>query len=515
MTAHTSNPRFPSVLAASAMASAGLHALLLIGLSQVDALPSQTPRSAASRLDSLAWSEPIVPALPSEAMPEPEPESQPDPKPEPEPEPEIGPTPAPLPEGRLGIAESEQDTKNWLGVADPTEHRAPLFDTEQPAWSPEPGVPLRPGAEPTAGASNLPMPQSSESADRSPEGDSASAPSDEAPSASLPQDAPVDAPVGNRARDETTTPSEGPMPLPAAAEARQGEVDGDGASEAMDAVRRAPSDASAGSAQIEPEGDESSLDVVAPEASGVEETPEASIGEEAMTPRDGDGETTIEQDGLVATNEPMDDAASVRYSSQEMAPLAEQAALLAPLPFTPPMAVKVSDAVRAALRVAARQGVADARQAQPDGAGSPASQVSPEPVARVVKVGTPVPPGARPAEVSEADSSPTSRIPAIDVKLGRPAAGQGLEVITVRPRFSVTTTLTTDPQRSSIDVVFGRDGTVLKAAFVEGKTTGYTEVDGPLLDAVYRWRAKGKALLELPPGRDPSKGLVVTFHIEL
>lgn len=527
MTAHTSNPRFPSVLAASAMASAALHALLLLGLSQIDALPSQTPRSAASRLDSLAWSEPLAPVLPPEATPEskpePKPEPEPTPEPEPEPEPTVEPTPVPppLPEGRLGIAESDQVTENWLGVADPTEHRAPLFDTEQPSWSPEPGIPLPPGNARNAGVPTPAMPQALEPAEQSVKGDARSAPSDEAPSASQPQEAPEDAEVGNRAREETTTPSEGPMPLPAAAEATQGAVDGDEASEAMNAARLGPSEASTGIAEIEPardERDEPSLDVVtppAPQVDKVEETPEAPIGEKAMTPRKGDGDTTIEQDGVIATNEPIDDADQVRFSSQEMAPLAEQAALLAPLPFTPPMAVKVSDAVREALRVATRQGVTDARQEQADAAASRASQAAPEPVASGGRAGAPVPPGARPAEVNEADSSPTSKIPAIDVKLGKPAAGQGLEVITVRPQFSVTTTLTTDPQRSSIDVVFGRDGTVLRAEFVQGKTTGYKEVDEPLLNAVYRWRAKGKALLDLPPGRDPSKGLLVTFHIEL
>jgi hypothetical protein len=512
MTAHASNPRFPSILAASALASAGLHALLFLGLSQVEGAPTP-PRTAASRLDALAWSAP-APSVPIEPAPTPTPQptQQPEPQPEPEPIPEPQPAPPP-PEGRLGIADSEQDTTNWLGVADPTEHRAPLFDTEQPSWSPEPGIPLPPGNAANAGAPTPASAAQAVQAEQALKGDANSAPSDEAPTASQPEVSAQHAPVGNEAREETAAPSEGPMPLPAAAESTQGELDGDEASDAMDATRLAPSEASA--ADRVPDSDEPSLDVAtlpAPEVAPTDNTP---IGEEAATPHEGESDIAIEQDGLVATNEPIDDAEPVRFSSQEMAPLAEQAALLAPLPFTPPMAMRVSDAMREALRVATRQGATDAREEDAQETASRAMQAPAEPIAAGGQPGAPVPPGARPAEVSESDSSPTSRIPAIDVKLGRPAAGQGLEVITVRPRFSVTTTLTTDPQRSSIDVVFGRDGSVLKAAFLDGETTGYKEVDGPLLDAVYRWRAKGKALLDLPPGRDPSKGLVVTFHIEL
>lgn len=509
MTKDSPNPRSKSILAASAVASVGLHALVFLGLSQVEGAPSQLPRSAASRLDALAWTASSDRVVPLQPVPEPEPKPEPKPEPEPRVEPEPAP-PVPAPEGRLGIEESNQDTKNWLGVADPTEHRAPQFDTEQPSWSPEPGVPVPPGNAPNAGTPAPSAAAESGPAKESVKGDANSAPADEAPTASEQQESATEAALGSEAREATTTPSEGPMPLPAAAETTRGAPEGVDASEAMDAARVAPSDA--------PEvdrpavSDEASLDAArAPMPDVADDAP---IGERAQEAHKGDSEATIQGEGLVATNEAAEDAAPVKFSSQEMAPLAEQAALLAPLPFTPPMAVKVSDAVREALRVATRQGQTDAKEQARDAAARESS-TSPMAAAPGGQAGAPVPPGARPAEVSEADTSPTSRIPAIDVKLGRPAAGQGLEVITVRPRFSVTTTLTTMPQRSSIDVVFGRDGTVLKAAFLEGKTTGYADVDGPLLDAVYRWRAKGKALLDLPAGRDPSKGLVVTFHIEL
>jgi hypothetical protein len=145
-------------------------------------------------------------------------------------------------------------------------------------------------------------------------------------------------------------------------------------------------------------------------------------------------------------------------------------------------------------------------------AAPPAPATTPVPSA---PPGQPSPTGLNPGEASAADASPTSRLPAINVKLGRPAAGQGLEVRTVRPRFSVTTMLTSNPRRSTVDVVFGRDGRVLRAAFQQGRTTGYPEVDGPLLDAIYRWTARGRALADIPPDADVAKGLLVTFNIEL
>ena len=168
---------------------------------------------------------------------------------------------------------------------------------------------------------------------------------------------------------------------------------------------------------------------------------------------------------------------------------------------------------------AAEQPLAEQLFVAPDQSGQQsvqqARQPNQQPAQQPNQLGMPVPLGDQPAERSVSDASPTSKLPSINVKLGRPAAGQGLEVRTVRPRFSMTTILTSNPRKSSINVFFGRDGRVLKAKFVEGKTTGYDDVDGPLLDAIYRWTARGKALEDVPPGTDPAKGLLVNFNIEL
>ena len=91
---------------------------------------------------------------------------------------------------------------------------------------------------------------------------------------------------------------------------------------------------------------------------------------------------------------------------------------------------------------------------------------------------------------------------------GRVMAGEGIQVKTVRPRWSTTTRLTVTPRNPVMEIVFTREGKVSKARFLKGKTTGYKEVDGPLLDSVYRWTATGKKLEEAT-GPDGSVSFVI------
>jgi hypothetical protein len=96
----------------------------------------------------------------------------------------------------------------------------------------------------------------------------------------------------------------------------------------------------------------------------------------------------------------------------------------------------------------------------------------------------------------EADAS--SKVQALTYRPGRPVAGEGLEIATVRPRFSVTIQVIARPRNPVVRIQFGRDGKVRRAEFVKkkGKTlnTGSVHIDGPLMDAIYRWTAKGVAL---------------------
>ena len=114
-------------------------------------------------------------------------------------------------------------------------------------------------------------------------------------------------------------------------------------------------------------------------------------------------------------------------------------------------------------------------------------------------------PDARPGEKAEEESAAASVVESLVYRPGRPLAGKGLQVRTVNPRWGVTTMIVSSPKDTVIRITFGRTGKVLKATFVDSGT-GYADVDGPLLDAVYRWTAKGDVLEKIPPG-DPQAGL--------
>ncbi len=90
------------------------------------------------------------------------------------------------------------------------------------------------------------------------------------------------------------------------------------------------------------------------------------------------------------------------------------------------------------------------------------------------------------------------------IQWGKPLARKGLEIKTVRPRWRTTTLLTRVPRNPVVMVSFDPDGRVAHAEFIQlnGRrlNSGSRDVDGPLLDAVYKWRATGKELKKL--GKD-------------
>ncbi len=118
---------------------------------------------------------------------------------------------------------------------------------------------------------------------------------------------------------------------------------------------------------------------------------------------------------------------------------------------------------------------------------------------------------AEAAVESPKDSLATSTIKPIRVRPGKPAAAEGLDITTVRPKWTYVTRLSALPRDPVIAVDFAKDGRVLRAAFVVGKSTGDDRVDGPLLDAMYNWTAKGRALDDLP--KDGT--IRMTFAIDL
>jgi hypothetical protein len=98
------------------------------------------------------------------------------------------------------------------------------------------------------------------------------------------------------------------------------------------------------------------------------------------------------------------------------------------------------------------------------------------------------------------------------VRLGEPVARKGLRIRTSYARFSTSTLLLARPRSAMVRVTFGRNGKVVRAEFVPGQTTGYEEVDKPLLDSLHRWTASGKDLLQIPVD-NPDAGVTITFRI--
>lgn len=116
-------------------------------------------------------------------------------------------------------------------------------------------------------------------------------------------------------------------------------------------------------------------------------------------------------------------------------------------------------------------------------------------------------PGGGPKE-----AAPTSRTKPTVIRLGRPIAMQGLEIDTVAPQFSALTRFTSLPTNPSVRVVFNTAGVVVTAEIIH--SSGYEHVDRPILDAIYRWTAKGRRLDSLRES-DPDQLVELEFRIKL
>ncbi len=117
----------------------------------------------------------------------------------------------------------------------------------------------------------------------------------------------------------------------------------------------------------------------------------------------------------------------------------------------------------------------------------------------------------KPARQTDDESPAASIVGSMVYKPGEPMAGAGLTVRTVPPKYGVTTMLVANPKNATVLVTFGRDGTVIRAVFKDAKGTGYPDVDKPLLEAVYRWKATGEALAKVPITQPPAG---ITFSIK-
>jgi len=118
----------------------------------------------------------------------------------------------------------------------------------------------------------------------------------------------------------------------------------------------------------------------------------------------------------------------------------------------------------------------------------------------------------------ESDASMRKRAIEHNAELNRPIASRGLEVKTVRPVWPVMVRQSYRPRNPYVAIRFGSDGKVKRVTFIreadDTKGTGVPAVDGPLLDAIYRWTAKG-ARIDALDKDDPSDQLLVPIRILL
>jgi len=95
----------------------------------------------------------------------------------------------------------------------------------------------------------------------------------------------------------------------------------------------------------------------------------------------------------------------------------------------------------------------------------------------------------------ESDAASTIDVPLDEIRLGKPIARPGLEVMPRRPNFTTLTLLTASPGNPLVEIRFGADGRPVKASVVE--SSGDSRVDHAIEASLYRWRASGKALSDL------------------
>jgi len=369
---------------------------------------------------------------------------------------------------RLGIRESSQSTEAWLGFDSPDEHSGAMSTLDQAALALDPGVAGTPGdaAEANGAPAAAPTPP---------------APSDVLASQTAPSVLPTPQAAATPAMDaRTATPETPQRPLPEG-EAKPGDARGQ------------PTDSST------------------PRESPAEPAPKNSA--ELTPPQSTSGSESAGNAASDATTPVVEGA----RQSPDAVPIAPSEVI--PDPLLPPM--PAPSPVPLAAPAGSAPPPSPAQDAQPASPGDEASTTpTPNPTTPTDVSAAPPTPGtqgsakATPGNKSDRESDAASRKGPIEVRPGKPAAGQGLEIQTVRPQWSITTRLTAAPRNPMVRIVFGADGRVKAARFLVGQDTGTPDIDGPLLDAIYRWTARGKAIDDLPK-KDPKAGVPLIMRIVL
>jgi hypothetical protein len=94
------------------------------------------------------------------------------------------------------------------------------------------------------------------------------------------------------------------------------------------------------------------------------------------------------------------------------------------------------------------------------------------------------------------EAPPVTRIENLKIQPGRVVSQQGLQINTVTPRIAPVALYSSAPVNPDVIVVFNRAGEVVKAEIV--KSTGYMNIDAPILQSLYKWSAQGELLSRVP-----------------
>lgn len=105
----------------------------------------------------------------------------------------------------------------------------------------------------------------------------------------------------------------------------------------------------------------------------------------------------------------------------------------------------------------------------------------------------------------ESDATSVVDVPPELWKRGRPLAARGVELQTRRPVLSTLTQISARFGSPLVEIKFNAEGRPVKATILV--SSGDRRVDEPILDSLYRWRAKGQKLTELKKGE--------TFDVKL
>jgi hypothetical protein len=149
--------------------------------------------------------------------------------------------------------------------------------------------------------------------------------------------------------------------------------------------------------------------------------------------------------------------------------------------------------------------------AQPQENASESSETTPnEPTpAESTPPADPVPPAIE----SPKESDAASRDKPLEYHNGKVASREGLDIKTVKPKWTDSTLLTANPRNPLVRVEFGSDGKVKRATF-EGTGSGDEAVDQTLLNAIYAWTATGVEIDDLK-ATDPKGVVAARIRIRL